>query len=73
MQSLLTDSYKLKFSATGSKRKAYIKYCFQNIVKSLLEGNYGPLLFGCNFLAKKCIEYLPMQIKYWMMKNSVII
>jgi len=46
MVQLLVDSYKLRFSASGSRRKQYIKYCFQNIAKAMLEGNYGPLLFG---------------------------
>ncbi|CAD8196339.1 unnamed protein product [Paramecium octaurelia] len=52
MQALLTDSYKLKFSATGSKRKQYIRYCFQNVARILMDGNYGTLLFGSNCLTK---------------------
>ncbi|CAD8121015.1 unnamed protein product [Paramecium sonneborni] len=52
MQALLTDSYKLKFSATGSKRKQYIRYCFQNVARILMDGNYGTLLFGSNCLSK---------------------
>lgn len=57
MQALLTDSYKLKFSATGSKRKQYIRYCFQNVARILMDGNYGTLLFGSNCLTKNCIIF----------------
>ncbi|CAD8131888.1 unnamed protein product [Paramecium pentaurelia] len=52
LQQLLTESYKLKYKATGIKRKQYIKYCFQNIARLLLDGNYGTLLFGQSYFSK---------------------
>ncbi|CAD8142581.1 unnamed protein product [Paramecium octaurelia] len=52
LQQLLTESYKLKFKATGTKRKQYIRYCFQNIARLLLDGNYGTLLFGQSYFSK---------------------
>ncbi|CAD8135576.1 unnamed protein product [Paramecium octaurelia] len=52
LQQLLTESYKLKFNATGTKRKQYMRYCFQNIARLLLDGNYGTLLFGQSYFSK---------------------
>ncbi|CAD8130777.1 unnamed protein product [Paramecium sonneborni] len=57
IQALLTDSYKLKFSATGLKRNHYVRYCFQNIVRILMDGNYGTLLFVSNCQPKNCIFF----------------
>lgn len=45
---MLVDSYKLRFGETGTVRFKYMAQCMQNIVKTLLDGNYGILLFGDN-------------------------
>ena len=46
----------MRFGATGTKRKSFLKFCTQNIGKQFLSGNFFTLLLGSQDIDKTCIN-----------------